>query len=88
MAKLTTKQRNSLPKSKFAEPAERKYPIDTINRGRTALARVSGNGTPAEQATVRRKVHERFPAIGRSKTKPHTGFRSVQAAIDKKMKGN
>lgn len=28
MAKLTTKQRNKLPSSAFAEPEDRKYPIN------------------------------------------------------------
>jgi hypothetical protein len=30
------------------------------------LARVSQHGTAAEKATVRRKVHEKYPGIGES----------------------
>jgi len=41
MTKLTTKKRNELPDSKFSLPSERKYPVDTKNRARNALARVA-----------------------------------------------
>lgn len=41
MSKITTKQRNALPDAKFAEPKERKYPVDTKNRARNAKARAS-----------------------------------------------
>lgn len=65
MATLSTKRRNALPKSKFALPAERKYPIDTEARARNALARVAQNGTPSEQKRVKAAVHKRFPKIGK-----------------------
>lgn len=39
MASLTTKKRKSLPKSKFAEPGSRKYPVDTRGRAANAKAR-------------------------------------------------
>ena len=60
---LTTKARNDLPDSDFALPKERKYPIDTIERARNALARVSQFGTSAEKKTVRAKVHAKYPSI-------------------------
>lgn len=41
MAKLTTKRRNELPKSEFAEPGRRGYPLDTPARARNAKARAS-----------------------------------------------
>jgi len=41
MAKLTTKARKSLPKSEFALPAERKYPVDTKARAANAKARAT-----------------------------------------------
>ncbi|MES2356276.1 MAG: DUF6582 domain-containing protein [Pseudomonadota bacterium] len=41
MSKLTSKQRNKLPKAKFAEPGERKYPVNDKNHAKNALARVS-----------------------------------------------
>ena len=63
MAKLTSKQRKKLPSSVFAEPRKRKYPLDTKNRAKNALARVSQHGSPAEKSAVRRKVHGKFPGI-------------------------
>jgi len=41
MAKITTKRRNALPKSEFALPAERKYPVDTPARAANAKARAT-----------------------------------------------
>jgi hypothetical protein len=41
MAKLNAKERNKLPKSKFAMPGERKYPVEDKNHARNALARVA-----------------------------------------------
>jgi len=61
MAALTAKRRNALPKTVFAIPAQRAYPIDTPARARSALARVAANGTPDEQAQVRRAVAKRYP---------------------------
>lgn len=63
MAKLTTAERKSLPSRDFAL-AGRRYPIQDSGHGRAALSRVSQFGTPAEKATVRAKVHHRFPSMG------------------------
>ena len=41
MSKITSRARNKLPKSEFAEPDERKYPVDTHNRAVNAKARAS-----------------------------------------------
>ena len=41
MSNLTAKTRKSLPKSKFGEPAERKYPVDTEARAGNAKARAA-----------------------------------------------
>lgn len=68
MAKLTSKQRKALPKSAFAEPVKRAYPIQDASHARNALARVSQFGTPAEKAKVRSAVHERYPDMGQKKT--------------------
>lgn len=73
MARLSYKQRKSMPKSEFALPGNKTgknkagkgaYPIPDASHARNALARVAQHGTPAEQAAVRRKVHAKFPAIG------------------------
>ncbi len=41
MAKLTSKSRNKLPKSEFALPDEKKYPVDTKARAINAKARAT-----------------------------------------------
>lgn len=43
------------------------YPINSKKRGADALSRVSANGTPAEQATVRAKVKAKYPDLPSSK---------------------
>jgi hypothetical protein len=72
MAVLTTAARKAMPASSFALPGKGEgptgkgagsYPISDIAHARNALARVSQHGTPAEKATVRRKVAARYPGI-------------------------
>lgn len=63
MAPLTPKKRANLPKSDFAVPSGRGYPIPDKNHARNALARVAQNGTPAEKQQVRRAVKKKFPHI-------------------------
>lgn len=41
MSKLNAKRRNSLPKSEFALPESRKYPVDTKARAANAKARAT-----------------------------------------------
>ena len=62
MAKLTTAARKKIPTNEFALPC-RIYPVEDEAHARNALSRVSQDGTPAEKATVRRKVHRRFPGL-------------------------
>ena len=69
MAALTSKARKQLKSDQFAIPSKKAYPIDTENRGRNALARVSQFGTPAEKAQVSAAVHNKFPNIGKKKSK-------------------
>lgn len=73
---LTAHERQSLPRSDFALPGHGEgkkgagagsYPIPDAGHARAALSRVSANGTSEEKAEVRRKVHEKFPNIGKSK---------------------
>jgi hypothetical protein len=72
---ITTAQRKALPSSDFALPGKGKgaggkgpgsYPIDTPNRARNALARGAQHASPAERATIERKVHAKYPGIGES----------------------
>lgn len=69
---ITAKARRKLPSKDFALPGKGtgpggkgpgSYPIDTIGRARNALARGAQNASPAEQATIRRKVEEKYPSI-------------------------
>jgi hypothetical protein len=66
MAKLTAKARKQIAPKNFALPGGR-YPIEDASHARNALARVAQHGTPAEKATVRAKVHAKYPGIGEKK---------------------
>lgn len=71
MAKLTSKQRNKLPDSKFSLPKERKYPVDTPERAANAKARASemenkGKISPATKAKIDAKADK---VIGKSTRK-------------------
>jgi hypothetical protein len=74
MAKLTAKKRQSLKPTQFALPGKGEgpkgkgagsYPINDPAHARAALSRVAQHGTPAEQATVKRKVAAKYPTIGK-----------------------
>jgi hypothetical protein len=62
MAKLTTADRKKIPTGEFALPG-RRYPVEDEAHARNALSRVAQDGTPAEKATVRRKVRRLFPGL-------------------------
>jgi hypothetical protein len=63
MTKLTTERRKELPSQEFALPGGR-YPIPEENHGRAALS-MAHYASPAEQAIIKRKVHAKFPDIGK-----------------------
>jgi hypothetical protein len=63
MAKLTAAQRRKLPKSDFAEPGKRKYPVNDRGHAKAALSRVAQHGTPAEKKAVAAKVRKKFPGM-------------------------
>lgn len=70
MAKLTTAGRKAIAASQFALPG-RRFPIEDANHARNALARAAqgvktGTLSASEAATIRRKVHAKFPNIGKS----------------------
>ena len=69
MAKLTAAQRNALPRSDFAQPSKRKYPINDKAHARNALARVSQHGTADEKRKIRRKVAQRYPSITQNRSR-------------------
>lgn len=64
MAKLSYKSRKKLPGKDFAVPG-RKYPIEDKAHARNALARVAQHGTPEQKHLVEKKVHAKFPGIGK-----------------------
>jgi len=75
---LTAREREDMPKSDFALPGKGEgpkgagsgsYPIPDASHARSALSRVSANGTSTEKAEVREKVHEKFPDIKEDKKK-------------------
>lgn len=61
MAALTAAARNALPKTAFAMPGSRRYPIHDLKHAHLALAFASGK---PEEAQVRAAVHRRYPEIG------------------------
>lgn len=60
MAKLSGKRRKALPKSSFALPGSKRYPIHDKSHARNALARSSGK---PEASTVRKKVYAKYPDL-------------------------
>ncbi|HEX7473236.1 MAG TPA: hypothetical protein VF323_09135 [Candidatus Limnocylindrales bacterium] len=61
MATLSTKKRDSLPKSEFGLPDERKYPMPDESHARNAKARAAqqvkkGSITKAEEEKIDRKA--------------------------------
>lgn len=70
MAKLTTKARNSLPAKKFAEPKERKYPVQDKAHARNAKARASqqynkGNLSASEKEKIDAKADKVLKGKGK-----------------------
>jgi hypothetical protein len=62
VAVLTTKARNKLADTMFAEPAERKYPVNDPAHAKNALARAAqqeaaGNLSEDEEATIQAKAN-------------------------------
>lgn len=71
--KLNAAARKSLPTSSFALPDKAttpqgkvtggSYPVDTANRARNALSRVSQFGNSSEKQKVKNKVKKKYPQI-------------------------
>ncbi|KKL34811.1 hypothetical protein LCGC14_2368330, partial [marine sediment metagenome] len=59
-------KRKALPDSSFGVPAKRKFPLDSCNRVRNAMARFNQSKglTSGEKATLRRKILARAKACG------------------------
>ena len=63
MARMTSKRRKALPKSAFAIPSKRLYPIDTKARARSALSYAARSSTRGSYSTVRKAVLKRYPSM-------------------------
>jgi hypothetical protein len=63
MAKLTSKERNKLPSKDFAEPKERKFPIEDKSHAANAKARAAQSGDAEEKAKVDRAVDKKWGAF-------------------------
>lgn len=63
MGELSTEERNRLPRTSFAIPERRAYPIHDRSHARNALSRVAAYGTASEKIRVRRAVHRRYPDL-------------------------
>ena len=77
---ISAKTRKSLPRSAFAYPSKRSYPIDTPSRARNALARAAQKGTKGSYQhvakAVRRKYGNRIASVGRARgTTSRPGYR-------------
>jgi hypothetical protein len=68
---MKARTRRSLPRSAFAYPRTRAYPIDTKARARNALARAAQRGTSGSYAHVARAVRRRWgnaiASVGRAR---------------------
>ena len=67
---LSAADRRKMPSGEFALPGKGEgpggkgsgaYPIEDEAHARAALSRGAANASPSELATIRRKVHERYP---------------------------
>jgi hypothetical protein len=56
-------RRKQLPRSAFALPSKRKYPIDTKKRARAALSYSARKDTVGSPSTIRRAVLRRYPSL-------------------------
>ena len=74
--RLTAHERQAMPSADFALPGKGEgpkgagagsYPIPDASHARNALARVAQHGSAAEKATVRAKVHAKYPDIGKDR---------------------
>ena len=60
---MRASKRNRLPKSAFALPSKRKYPIDTKKRAKAALSYAARSDTEGSYSTIRAKVLKRYPSL-------------------------
>lgn len=81
-APLSTEKRKRLRDSSFVFPRERKFPIDTIERARNALARIVQTGTPSQIARVRTAVFKKYPSLANGRRKDKNSEMDRTKAIE------
>lgn len=59
--------RKALPKSAFALPSQRKYPITTKAQARAALSYGARSNTAGSYSTIRKAVLKRYPSLRKHK---------------------
>lgn len=68
---ISARKRRSLPRSAFAYPSTRSYPIDTKARARNALSRAAQSNTKGSYShvarAVRRKWGNKITSVGTKK---------------------
>lgn len=69
MARLTAKARRALPRSAFAYPKSRSYPINDRAHARAALRLSARKSTKGSYAHVRAAVAKRYPDMVKKKAK-------------------
>ena len=80
--------RSKLPKSAFAIPSKRLYPINTKKRARAALAYAARPTTRGSYATVRKAVTKRYPSLkATTGRKPKRGSVARSTARGRSRKG-
>ncbi len=68
MARLKAKRRNKLPKSKFALPGSRKYPVDTKKRAANAKGRATQQYKKGRiSKSTKNKIHAKANRVLRKK---------------------
>lgn len=83
---IKARKRKSLPKSAFAIPSKRLYPIDTKKRAKAALAYSARPDTRGSYSTVRKAVLKKYPSLGEAsrKRKGPTTTRSAKRGTSRK----
>lgn len=80
MAKLKAKSRKKLPKTAFAYPSQRKYPIHDRAHARNALARAAQKKTMGSYAHVAAAVRRRYPGMAVGKKRKSKASRTKRRA--------
>jgi hypothetical protein len=94
---LTTAQRARLSPHQFGLPHKARsrearkesgnYPMPDLAHAKAALSRAAQHATPAEQAQISRRAHQKFPQLGKSwtlDTTPAASFRTPPSGANPK----